>query len=61
MKDNIAWLVTCPCNDGNFKNHLIDASVQEIEAAIKEVKQQQNVKTKLKMLNASLKRKQKSN
>lgn len=61
MKDNIAWLVTCPCNDVNFKNHLIDASAQEIEAAIKEVKKQQNVKTKLKMLNASLKRKQKSN
>ena len=61
MNHNVAWLVTCPCNDINFKNHLIDASVQEIEAAIKEVKKQQNVKTKLKMLNASLKRKQKSN
>lgn len=37
MSEHLSWLVTVPCNDGNFKAHLRAASAEEIHTALEEV------------------------
>ena len=27
---HLNWLISCPCNDGNFKNHLQQASIETL-------------------------------
>ena len=27
---HVNWLISCPCNDGNFKNHLQQASIETL-------------------------------
>ena len=34
MNNNVNWLVTCPSNDCNFKNHLEYASAEEVREAL---------------------------
>lgn len=57
MNNNVNWLVTCPSNDGNFKNHLEYASAEEVREALEIITGQRNTKTKEKILRAVLKRK----
>lgn len=56
MTDNIRWLTTTPSSDCNFKSALERASDEEIRAAISNLGGKSGVKTKLKALNAELKR-----
>ena len=58
MNNNVSWLVTCPSNDGNFKNHLEYASAEEVREALEIIAGQRNTKTKEKILRAVLKRKE---
>ena len=58
MNNNVNWLVTCPSNDGNFKNHLEYASAEEVREALEIITGQRNTKTKEKILRAALKRKE---
>ena len=37
MSENVSWLVTCPCGDGNFKERLKSATAKEIEQALAEL------------------------
>ena len=58
MNNNVSWLVMCPSNDGNFKNHLEYASAEEVREALEIITGQHNTKTKEKILRAALKRKE---
>ena len=58
MNNNANWLVMCPSNDGNFKNHLEYASAEEVREALHIIIGQHNTKTKEKILRAALKRKE---
>lgn len=53
-----SWLASCPSGDTNFKNHLGQASKEEIEELIVEMPEKGNV-TKIKALKAELKRRSK--
>ena len=55
MNNNVNWLVTCPSNDGNFKNHLEYASAEEVREALEIITGQHNTKTKEKILRTALK------
>ena len=52
-----AWLETCPTSDGNFKAHLKEASVEDIREVLAGLSEQNN-KTKIKVLQAELKRRE---
>ena len=56
MNNNVSWLVMCPSNDGNFKNHLGYASAEEVREALEIITGQYNTKTKETILRAALKR-----
>ena len=43
MGENVSWLVSVPCNDGNFKSHLKAASADEIKTALEAVQRQYGV------------------
>ena len=34
MRENVSWLVSVPCNDGNFKARLNAASADEVLTAL---------------------------
>lgn len=53
--NNINWLLSCPCNDGNFKNHLKSASIDELKIALSKLPEYHN-KTKIKIIRAELNR-----
>ena len=53
-----SWLYTCPCNDGNFNIHLKEASKEEINRVLAFLPEKGN-KTKIKVLKAELKRRDK--
>lgn len=53
-----SWLKSCPTGDGNFKAHLKTASVDEIAELLAELPEQSNI-TKIKALQAELKRRAK--
>ena len=55
---HLNWLLTCPCTDGNFKPHLLAASEEEIKEALKTLPEEGN-KTKKKVLEKELKRREK--
>lgn len=55
-----SWLATCPTSDGNFKIHLKQASVQDLQEVIGSLPEYGN-KTKLKVLNAELRKRLKEN
>lgn len=57
---HITWLVNCPPGDINFRIHLRQASVAEIEKTISIVEQRGVAKTKIKALEAELRRRAKS-
>lgn len=50
-----SWLESCPVNDRNFKSHLREASIIELQELINELPEQGN-KTKLKVLQAELRK-----
>lgn len=56
--EHVSWLFSCPCNDGNFKNHLKLASKEDIELVLSVLTENKN-KTKIKILNAELNRRNK--
>ncbi|WP_294465546.1 hypothetical protein [uncultured Ruminococcus sp.] len=53
--DNIKWLLSCPCGDMNFKNHLKSASESELKSALMKLPEFHN-KTKIKAIKAELRR-----
>lgn len=53
-----AWLKSCPTSEINFKMHLKTASIDEISELIADLPTQGNI-TKIKALNAELKRRRK--
>lgn len=57
--ENISWLMTTPSGDGNFKSALKRATNEEIQTAISNLDGKSGVKTKLKALEAELKRRSK--
>lgn len=50
-----SWIATCPTSDGNFKIHLKQASVQDLQEVIGSLPEYGN-KTKLKVLKAELRK-----
>lgn len=50
-----SWLASCPVSDGNFKAHLKQASIEELQELINELPEQGN-KTKLNTLNLELRK-----
>ena len=56
MSNNISWLMTTPAADCNFKSALSRAADEEIQETIANLGGKSGVKTKLKSLNAELKR-----
>ena len=57
MNNNVNWLVTCPSNDGNFKNHLEYASAEEVREALEIITGQYNTKTKEKNIACGIEKK----
>ncbi len=55
-----SWLLSCPCGDGNFKVHLREATVTDIEELLTELPEKGN-KSKIAVLKAELRRRQKVN
>lgn len=53
--DNIKWLLSCPCGDMNFKNHLKSASEGELKSTLMELPEFHN-KTKIKAIKSELRR-----
>lgn len=56
MSNNISWLMTVPSGDGNFKSALERATDEEIREAISNLDGKSGVKTKLKALEAELRK-----
>lgn len=56
---NISWLMTTPSGNCNFKSALERATDEEIQATISNLDGKSGVKTKLKALEAELKRRNK--
>lgn len=56
MTNNISWLMTTPSTDCNFKSALERATNEEIQTTISNLDGKKNVKTKLKALEAELRR-----
>ncbi len=56
MSDNISWLMTTPSGDCNFKGALKRATNEEIQTTISNLDGKSGVKTKLKELEAELRR-----
>lgn len=56
--ENVKWLLSCPCNDANFKIHIKSASVIELKSALMKLPEFHN-KTKIKMIKAEIKRRNK--
>lgn len=59
MTNNISWLMTTPSGDCNFKSALERATEEEIQTVISNLDGKRGVKTKLKALEAELKRRSK--
>lgn len=59
MTENISWLMTTPSGDCNFKGALKRAANEEIQTTISNLDGKSGVKTKLKALEAELKRRSK--
>lgn len=54
-KADINWIVSCPCNDGNFKIHLKSATADELKEALSKMPEYHN-QTKIKAIKAELRR-----
>lgn len=54
-----SWLKTCPPNDMNFRIHLVRASEEDIRQVPSELPEKGN-KTKIRLLKAELKRRNKN-
>lgn len=59
MSNNISWLMTTPSGDCNFKSALERATNEEIQETISNLDGKNGVKTKMKALEAELKRRSK--
>lgn len=59
MTNNISWLMTTPCGDCNFKGALKRATDEEIQTTISNLDGKRGVKTKLKALEAELRKRNK--
>lgn len=59
MKEDIKWLLSCPCGDCNFKSHLKSASVTELNSTLSKLPENGN-KTKIKAINAEIRRRLKN-
>lgn len=59
MTNNISWLMTTPSGDCNFKSALERATDEEIQETISNLDGKIGVKTKLKALEAELRRRNK--
>ncbi len=59
MTNNISWLMTTPSGDCNFKSALERATEEEIQTAISNLDGKTGVKTKLKALEAELRKRSK--
>ncbi len=57
-ENNINWLLSCPCNDCNFKNHLKYASIDELKATLSQLPEYHN-KTKIKVIKSEIRRRTK--
>lgn len=55
MENHMRWLLSCPCNDGNFKTHLKQATKDEILSALVILPEKGN-KTKRRVLQTELKK-----
>ena len=56
-QDHISWLLSCPCNDANFKSHLKQAYAKDIAETI-EVLPEKGNKSKIASLIRELKHRQ---
>ncbi len=59
MTNNISWIMTTPSGDGNFKSALKRATNEEIQLAVSNLDGKSGTKTKIKVLEAELKRRNK--
>lgn len=59
MTNNISWLMTTPSGDCNFKSALERATEEEIQTVISNLDGKTGVKTKLKALEAELRKRSK--
>lgn len=59
MTKNISWLMTTPSGDCNFKSALERATEEEIQTVISNLDGKTGVKTKLKALEAELRKRSK--
>lgn len=57
MDNHVSWLISCPVSDSNFKSHLSNASICDIEQVLKFIEGKHGVKVKEKTLLAALRRK----
>lgn len=48
-----SWMLSCPCNDGNFKSHLKAATINDIKNVLDQLSEKGN-KTKIKVLTSEL-------
>lgn len=60
MTEHYSWLLTVPCTDTNFIQHLAKAPEEEIHQVIKELTGKSGVKTKLVALERELRRRKKA-
>lgn len=58
MTNNISWLITTPATDGNFKSALSRATDEEIKEAISGLEGKSGIKTKLKVLESELRKRE---
>lgn len=58
MNNCLGWLTTCPASDINFKSNLKRATAAEVREALKIIEGKPGTKTKEKLLQAALKKKE---
>ena len=54
LEEHKNWILSCPCNDCNFKNHLKQAHTEDIEELINTLPEKGN-KSKISALKRELK------
>lgn len=59
LSNHASWLISCPCNDMNFKNHLKAASDEDLAEALRNLPEFKN-KTKIKVISAEIRRRNKN-
>lgn len=57
--NNVSWLLTCPCSDGNFESHLKKATAEEIKSVLAQLPIKSSVTKKI-VLKAELRKREKN-